>query len=51
MDKEFLENIPNAGRLMEALRNTGYSNISAISDLVDNSIDAEATKIHIKHQL
>ena len=51
MDKEFLENIPNAGRLMEALRNTGYSNISAISDLVDNSIDAEATKIHIKLQL
>lgn len=36
---------------MEALRNTGYSNISAISDLVDNSIDAEATKIHIKLQL
>lgn len=51
MHKEVLENIPNAGRLMEALRNTGYSNISAISDLVDNSIDAKADKIRISLRL
>jgi Histidine kinase-, DNA gyrase B-, and HSP90-like ATPase len=43
-------NDPNAGRLIESLRYLGYGNYEAIADLVDNSIDAEATKIHVSVQ-
>jgi hypothetical protein len=38
---------PSAGRLIEALRDTGYSLETAIADLVDNSIAAESTFINI----
>lgn len=38
-------NTPNAGKFINSLRNTGYDNISAIADLVDNSIDAGATDV------
>jgi hypothetical protein len=41
------DNSPNASRLIEALRNTGYDNISSIADIVDNSIDAKANNINI----
>lgn len=41
-------NEPNAAILIDALQNIGYDNISAITDIVDNSIDAGATKIHIQ---
>ena len=47
--KEFMvPNEPNAAILIDALQNIGYDNISAITDIVDNSIDAGATKIHIQ---
>lgn len=42
------ENKPNAGKLMSSLRHLDYSNISAVCDLVDNSIDAGADCIHVR---
>ena len=39
---------PDPRRLIEGLRDTGYSFDTAIADIVDNSIMAEATKIEIK---
>lgn len=42
------ENIkPEAGNLYFALRNSGYSNVDAIGDLIDNSLDAGAKNIKI----
>ena len=38
---------PSARRLTRSLRDIGYSFESAIADLVDNSIAADATKIKI----
>jgi hypothetical protein len=43
-----IQNDPNPGRLIESLRNLGYGNYEAIADIIDNSIDAEASAIHIK---
>lgn len=43
-------NDPNAGRLVESLRYLGYGNYEAIADLVDNSIDADASEIHVRVQ-
>jgi hypothetical protein len=40
-------NEPNPARLIESLRHIGYSNYEAVADLVDNSFDAEASKIAI----
>jgi hypothetical protein len=39
--------IPSARRLMHSLRDMGYDAPSAIAELVDNSIDADATEIDI----
>jgi hypothetical protein len=39
--------IPEAGNLYSALRNSGYSNIAAMGDLIDNSLDAGAKTIRI----
>lgn len=39
------EVIPSPRRLMESLRGLGYSFPAAVSDLVDNSIEARATRI------
>ena len=39
--------LPNAYKFVNSLRNNNYSFESAIADLVDNSIEAEATKIDI----
>ena len=39
---------PSANRLIEALRDTGYSFHTAIADLVDNSIAALATHVKIE---
>jgi hypothetical protein len=41
------ENTPNASKLMESLRYSGYDNNIAICDLIDNSLDANATNIDI----
>jgi hypothetical protein len=43
--------LPNAGKLMESLRHTGYDNYNAIADIIDNSVDAEAQNIWVEiHQ-
>lgn len=38
---------PNAGKLINSLRHLGYTNYSAVADLVDNSFDAEATFVKV----
>lgn len=38
---------PNAGKLVNSLRHLGYTNYSAIADLVDNSLDADASFVKI----
>ena len=42
-----LENPPNARRTMEALRELGYDSYSSVLDILDNCIDAHATKVDI----
>ena len=39
---------PNPARLIEGLRDTGYDFNTALADIVDNSVDAGATKIDIR---
>jgi hypothetical protein len=39
---------PGARRLIESLRSLGYSHATAIADLVDNSISARASEVHIQ---
>lgn len=41
-------NDPNASRLIESLRCLGYDNYVALADIVDNSLDADATLIRIR---
>ena len=43
-------NDPNPGRLIDSLRYLGYGNYEAIADIVDNSIDADATLINVRIQ-
>lgn len=45
--ENLVPNEPNAKILISALQHIGYDEISAISDIVDNSIDANATKIKL----
>ncbi len=44
---EQLELLPDAARTIEGLRDTGYDFLTAIADVVDNSIAAEATRVVI----
>lgn len=44
---ESILSIPNPGRTIEGLRDTGYNFETAVADLVDNSIAAGSTKIDI----
>jgi signal transduction histidine kinase len=46
MDK-YSNNQPNAAKLLESLRSSGYDNYSAIADLIDNSFDANADVIKV----
>jgi hypothetical protein len=39
---------PSASRLIESLRDTGYSKEAAFADIIDNSISANATKVRIE---
>lgn len=48
MTVEEREAIPDPGRTMEGLRDTGYDFETAIADLVDNSIAANATFVDIR---
>ena len=41
------EVIPNAGRLIKSLRDIGYDFSTAVADLIDNSIEAGATRVDI----
>ncbi len=47
MLKNKLDNTPNARKLLDSLRYLGYDNLYALSDLVDNALDAEAQHIRI----
>lgn len=47
MPKNKLDNTPNARKLLDSMRFLGYDNLYAISDLVDNSLDAGAQHIRI----
>ncbi len=51
MSQETVTVIPDPTRTMEGLRDTGYSFETAVADLVDNSIAANATTIDISVQL
>lgn len=42
-----IDNTPKADNLMGSLRSIGYSFESAIADIIDNSLSAGATEIHI----
>lgn len=42
---------PSPGRLVESLRDTGYSFVTSVADIVDNSIAANATKVNINLEL
>ncbi len=42
---------PSAARLLESMRDIGYSFESALADIVDNSISANATQIRIANDL
>jgi hypothetical protein len=42
-----VEVLPSAGRLMSSLRDIGYDLASAVADLVDNSIDANARRVDV----
>lgn len=44
---ETVESIPSPRRLTEVLRDVGYDFVSAVADIVDNSIAANATRINI----
>ena len=43
-----IESIPEAKLLLMSLRSVGYTEETAIADIIDNSISAEATKIDIQ---
>ncbi len=45
---ENIESIPNPGRTIEGLRDTGYSFETAVADLVDNSVAAGAMKVSVQ---
>lgn len=45
------DNTPNASKLMESLRYSGYDNNIAICDLIDNSLDAGANNVKVEINL
>jgi hypothetical protein len=47
MSLSSIEVLPSAGRLMSSLRDIGYDLPSAVADLVDNSIDANARRVDV----
>lgn len=46
-DKRYTEVAPNAAKTLLALREMGYDSFSSVLDLIDNAIDAKATKIAV----
>jgi len=51
MPEETVQLIPDPARTMEGLRDMGYSFETAVADIVDNSIAANATTVEISVQL
>jgi len=47
MNKFDCDNTPNPAKFLESYRYLGYTNYSAIADLVDNSFDAESDNVWI----
>lgn len=47
MTRQLLLNQPDVSRVVEGLRDTGYSFSAAVSDLIDNSIEAGATVVDV----
>ena len=47
MEQQKVELIPDAHLLMSSLRSVGYKTETAIADILDNSISAHASEIHI----
>jgi anti-sigma regulatory factor (Ser/Thr protein kinase) len=47
MTSSFTSVLPSARRLMASLRDIGYDLPAAVADIVDNSIDAGASQVHI----
>ena len=47
MSEEKIELIPDAHLLLMSLRSVGYKTETAIADIIDNSISAEASEIHV----
>src|SRR4051812_16087551 len=47
MTGSHVELLPSAGRLMSSLRDIGYDLPSAVADLVDNAIDANARHVDV----
>jgi hypothetical protein len=45
---EMMELLPDPVRMVEGLRDTGYQFNTAVADVVDNSIAAEATFVDIE---
>lgn len=39
---------PRAGAMLEALRGLGYSTAAALADVIDNSVSAGASQVHIR---
>jgi hypothetical protein len=51
MKVEYQEVLPDPKRVIEGLRDTGYQIETAIEDIIDNSIAAEATKIEVNLEM
>jgi len=47
---QYVEIPPNAARTLAALRELGYDSLAAISDLIDNSLDAGATHVSVTYR-
>lgn len=45
--KSYIENPPEAGKLMGSMRSFGYSFETAIADIIDNSVSADSHEIHL----
>lgn len=50
MEKDLITCLPNASSLIESMRSIGYSFETAIADIIDNSISAQATQIDIYYR-
>ena len=47
---ELIDCTPRPSSLIESMRNVGYTMETAVADIIDNSIAAQASEIHILHK-